>query len=54
MFQCMNIADRVRKEAADIRDQVPVHEATSHLYMEHKIKEHYIFTQVHPVSVGHV
>ena len=26
----MDIADRVRKEAADIRDQVPV-EATSHL-----------------------
>ena len=40
----MDIADRVRKEAADIRDQVPVHEAISHLYMEHKMKEHDIFT----------
>ena len=28
---CMDMADRVRKEAADIRDQVPVHEAISHL-----------------------
>ena len=27
----MDIADRVRKETADIRGQVPVHEACSHL-----------------------
>ena len=32
----MCIADRVRKEAADSQDQVPVHEAISHIYKEHK------------------
>ena len=34
----MDIADRVRKEAADIRDQLPV--VVISFYKEHKTKEH--------------